>query len=181
MFPFNTYNSISDKLTIKTRIITMNKIIATLLVALIGAVSPNCYSESEVESLSPELRALLKQEMLAIQEGMKNIVPAFASGNLEGVSDIAGKINRSFILKQKITDSQKHELHEKLSKGFILKDQQFHKYAGMLEHVSEERHTELVGFYYSKLLESCVGCHSEHAGHQFSAFTNESAKEEHHH
>ncbi len=90
----------------------MNKIIGTLLVALIGAVSPNGYSESEVESLSPELRALLKQEMLAIQEGMKNIVPAFASGNLEEVSDIAGKINRSFILKQKITDSQKHEIHE---------------------------------------------------------------------
>lgn len=159
----------------------MNKIIGTLLVVLIGAISPYGYSESKVESLSPKLRALLKQEMLAIQEGMENIVPAFASGDLEEVSDIAGKINRSFILKQKITDSQKHELHEKLSKGFILKDQQFHKYAGMLEHVSKENHTELVGFYYSKLLESCVGCHSEHAGHRFPIFTNEAAKEERHH
>ena len=158
----------------------MKKIIGTLLVALIGAVSPNCYSESETESLSPELRVLLKQEMLAIQEGMKNIVPAFASGDIEKVSYIAGKISRSFILKQNITDSQKHELHEKLSKEFILKDQKFHKYAGMLEHVSKESHTELVGFYYSKLLESCVGCHSEHASHRFPLFTNESAKKEQH-
>jgi len=159
----------------------MKKIIGTLLIALIAAVSSSCYSKSEVESLSPELRALLKQEMLAIQEGMKNIVPAFASGNLEDVSEIAGQINRSFILKQKITDSQKHELHEKLPKGFIVKDQQFHKYAGMLEHVSEERHTELIGFYYSKLLESCTGCHSAYASHRFPIFINESAKEEHHH
>jgi hypothetical protein len=158
----------------------MKKIMSILLIALIGAVSLNGYSQNEVQSLSPELRALLKQEMLAIQDGMQNIVPAFASGNLQEVSDIAAKINRSFILKQEITDLQKHELHEKLSKGFILKDQQFHKYAAMLEHVSKENHTELVGFYYSKLLESCVGCHSEHAGHRFPIFTNESAKEDHH-
>ena len=159
----------------------MNKIIGILLITLIGTVSSSCYSASEVASLSPELRALLKQEMLAIQDGMKNIVPAFASGNLEEVSVLAGKINRSFILKQKITDSQKHELHEKLPKGFILKDQQFHKYAGMLEHVSKERHIELVGFYYSKLLESCVGCHSKHASQRFPIFTKESVMEDHHH
>ena len=159
----------------------MKKIIATLLVALMGAVSPNCYSENEAESLSPELRFLLKQEMLAIQEGMINIVPAFASGDLEEVANIAGGINRSFILKQKITDAQKHELHEKLSKDFIIKDQKFHEYAGMLEHVSKEGHTELVGFYYSKLLESCLGCHSEHASHRFPIFTKEPAKKEHLH
>lgn len=154
---------------------------ATLLIALMGAVSSNCYSENSVESLSPELRALLTQEMLAIQDGMKDIVPAFAAGKLTEVSDIAGKISKSYILKQKITDSQKHELHQKLSKQFILKDQQFHKDAGMLAHVSEEGHTELVGFYYSKLLESCIGCHSEHASHRFPAFAKESPKESHHH
>jgi len=119
--------------------------------------------------------------MLALQEGMKNIVPAFASGDLEKVSDIAGKMNKSFILKQKITDSQKHELHEKLSKDFIQKDQQFHQYAGMLEHVSKERHIELVGFYYSKLMESCIGCHSKYANHRFPMLSNEPAKEAHHH
>jgi hypothetical protein len=160
---------------------TMNKIIAVFLVVLITGVSSNSYSESSIGSLSPELRALLKQEMLAIQEGMQNIVPAFAAGNLDKVSEIAGKIEKSFILKQKITDTQKDELHEKLSKGFISKDQQFHKYAGMLSHVSEKGHTELVSFYYSKLLESCVGCHSEYARHEFPEFTHEKKKDGHHH
>ena len=159
----------------------MKKIIAMLLVTLTGAVSSDAYSESEVESLSPELRILLQQEMLAIQQGMQTIVPAFASGNLAEVSDVAGKISRSFILKQRITDAQKHELHAKLSTGFILKDQQFHKYAGMLERVSKEGHTELVSFYYSKLLESCAACHSEHANHRFPVFSHQSAKDGHHH
>jgi hypothetical protein len=159
----------------------MIRIKHTLLIAVITCLSFNSYSDSGVESLSPELRSLLKQEMNAIQEGMKNIVPAFVSGNLDDVSAIAGEIKSSFILKQKLTVSQRHELHEKLPHSFIKKDKQFHKYAGMLEHVSEERHTELVGFYYSKMLESCSGCHSEHAAHRFPAFSHESSKEKHHH
>jgi hypothetical protein len=159
----------------------MNKLISALLVTFIGLLSTNCYSQSKIESLSPELRVLLKQEMLALQDGMKNIVPAFASGDLEEVSHIAGIINKSFILKQKITDSQKHELHEKLSKDFIKKDQQFHQYAGMLEHVSKEKHIELIGFYYSKLMESCIDCHSEYATHRFPMLSNDPAKKEEHH
>lgn len=167
----------------------MNKIITTLFIALISTVSLNCYSESGikseskggVEALSPELRALLKQEMLAIQQGMQKMVPAFISGDLEQVSTVAGNIKSSFIMKQKITSAQKHELHKKLPKDFIEKDQQFHKYAGMLEHVSEEGHTELVSFYYSKMLESCVGCHSAHATHRFPLLSIESARSGHHH
>jgi hypothetical protein len=119
--------------------------------------------------------------MLAIQNGMQKMVPAFVSGDLEQVSEIAGKISKSYILKQKITKSQKHELHKKLSKEFILKDQKFHKYAGMLEHVSKENHTEFVGFYYARMLESCIGCHSEHASYRFPSFSNVPVKKEHDH
>jgi hypothetical protein len=159
----------------------MKIIINIMLATLMGAISPISYSQNEVESLSPELRTLLKQEMLAIQEGMKNMVPAFVSGDLKDVSEIAGKIKKSFILKQKISDAQKHELHKKLSKDFIRKDQKFHKYAGMLEHVSKENHTELVSFYYSKLLESCIGCHSEHASHRFPMLSTKPPQNDHHH
>jgi hypothetical protein len=111
---------------------------AALLATLIASVSLSTYAGNELESLSPGLRVLLKQEMREIQNGMKDIVPAFASGDLEQVSDIAGKISNSYIMKRKITDTQKHELHEKLPKAFLLKDQQFHKYAGMLAHVSKQ-------------------------------------------
>lgn len=147
----------------------------------IAFASINSYSESPVKKLSPELRSLLKQEMLAIQEGMKDIVPAFISGDLERVSIIAGSISRSFIMKKKITDEQKHELHKVLPVGFIEKDQKFHKYAAMLEHVSQEKHTELVSFYYSKMLESCLGCHSEYAEHKFPLLSDKTIEKGHHH
>lgn len=159
----------------------MNKMILALLAALIAAVPLNSYAESPLESLSPELSALLKQEMVAIQGGMQNIVPAFAAGDFGTVSEIAGKIKNSFILKQKMSDEQRHELHEKLPPGFIAKDQQFHRYAGMLEHVSEKKNTELVSFYYSKMLESCIACHSEYAAHRFPDLNTKAEKEEHHH
>lgn len=159
----------------------MNKIMPLLFIVLIATASSNCFSESPVENLSPQLRGLLKQEMLALQEGMKNIVPAFASGDLKKVSIIAGNIRNSFIMKQALSASQKHELHEKLPNAFIKKDQQFHQYAGMLEHVSQEQHIELVGFYYSKLLESCIGCHSEYALHRFPELSHKPSKNDHHH
>lgn len=159
----------------------MKKLVGTLLISLFGFASTNSFSENQVEGLSPELRALLTQEMLAIEEGMKNIVPAFAAGDLEQVAEIAGKISNSYILKQQITDEQKQELRSKLPKEFIAKDQEFHKDAGMLEHVSKEAHTELVAFYYSRLLESCSACHSQHASHRFPNFSDQSPAKDHHH
>jgi|SRR5690554_670333 len=147
----------------------------------LGMCSANVYADKGVESLSPELRVLLIQEMVSIQQGMQDIIPAFASGNLSAIEKIAAQMKNSYILEQKLSDKQKHELHEKLSQAFIAKDQEFHKYAGMLEHVSQKKHTELVGFYYSKLLESCVSCHSAHATHRFPALTVSAEESAHHH
>lgn len=160
----------------------MKKYLKALLVGLIFCVfTTNSYSEGGVESLSPELRSLLSKEMGAIQEGMKGIIPAYAAGDLSEVAEIAGKIKNSFILKQQVTKEQKHELHHKLPAAFIQKDQKFHQYAGMLQHVSQEGNMELVGFYYSRLIESCVGCHTEHARHRFPELSGEARTEKHHH
>jgi len=152
-----------------------------LFTLFVGMASVNCYSESRVENLSPELRALLKQEMVSIEKGMKAIIPAYISGELSEISEIAGQIKSSYILKQRISEAQKHELHEKLPQDFISKDQELHKYAGMLEHASKEKNTELIVFYYSKLLESCVGCHSQYAGHRFPNLTSGRVNEKHQH
>jgi len=139
------------------------------------------YAESGVESLSPELRSLLSKEMLAIQDGMTSIFPAYISGNLNEVANIAHKIKNSYILKQSINQVQKHELKTKLPKAFLQSDQRFHQYAGMLAHVAEERNFELVGFYYSKLAESCVSCHSQYGLHKFSDFEVKTIHKDDHH
>lgn len=120
-----------------------------------------------VEALSPGLRELLSKEMVAIQNGMLSILPAYSSGNWAEIAITAAKIERSYILKQKLTESQIKELHSALPPSFLEKDQKFHYMAGMLEHVAKNRKSELINFYFSEMTESCVGCHSAFATKKF--------------
>ena len=136
---------------------------------------------SGVESLSPELRKLLSKEMQEIEKGMMTILPAYASGNWSAIEDIGTKMERSYILKQSITDAQIEELHSTLPSAFIKLDEQFHYFAGMLSHAAKNRKSELVGFYFSKLSESCVSCHSQYATHKFRGFVESGNVEKHSH
>ena len=134
-----------------------------------------------VESLSPALRALLAQEMLALETGMQAIIPAYSSGNWSEIALIAEQMENSYILKQALTDEQKKELHSSLPGSFIDMDKQFHYLAGMLKHVAKNEKSELVGFYFSKLNESCVDCHAQYATHRFPAFEKKADSGEHSH
>lgn len=134
-----------------------------------------------VEALSPELRDLLSKEMIAIQDGMMSIIPAYSSGNWTEIAMTAGKIERSYILKQSLTESQVKELHTLLPPSFIEKDQEFHYLAGMLEHVAKENKAELINFYFSEMTESCVKCHSMYAVKKFPALAAKGDNADHTH
>ena len=134
-----------------------------------------------VEALSRDLRDLLSQEMIALQSGMMSIIPAYNSGNWSEIETTAGKIKRSYILKQNLTESQVKELHSVLPHAFIEKDQRFHYLAGMLEHVAKIKKAELINFYFSEMNESCVSCHTISATHKFPALTSKEEKGEHAH
>lgn len=136
---------------------------------------------SGVESLSPELRKLLSKEMQELEKGMMSIVPAFASGDWGEIEDIGQKMERSYILMQNISDAQIEELHSSLPGSFVRLDQQFHYYAGMLSHAAKNKKSELVGFYFSKLSESCVSCHSRYATHKFPGFIEPGKVDKHLH
>lgn len=140
---------------------------------------------SVVESLSPELREVLSKEMQALQDGMKSIIPEYIAGKWNEVETIATQMKNSYILKKKLSEHQVHELHSKLPPLFIELDQEFHYLAGMLAHAAEKKKPELVGFYFSKLGESCVGCHTRFATHKFPALAKgnatATATEEHKH
>ena len=69
---------------------------------------------SQGGQLSPELLALLNQEMGLIQQGMMDMLPAISAGEWDKVSAIGLKIKESFILKQELTEAQKEELHRVL-------------------------------------------------------------------
>jgi hypothetical protein len=126
---------------------------------------------SGVEALSHDLRNLLSQEMQALQSGMMSIIPAYTSGDWSEIETIAGKIKNSYILKQSLTENQVKELHSVLPHEFLEKDQRFHYLAGMLEHAAKNKKPELINFYFSKMNESCVNCHTVFATHKFTELT----------
>ena len=135
---------------------------------------------SGTEALSPELRELFSKEMVELQNGMKDLIPLYISGKMDEIATIAAQMEGSYVLKQNLTKEQMHELHSKLPDSFIKLDQEFHYLAGMLEHVAKEEKTELVGFYISRMTESCLGCHTEYATHKFSALAPEKQAEHSH-
>ena len=131
--------------------------------------------------LSAGLSHLLNQEMVAIEKGMQDLVPAISSGEWEAVASIAQKISDSFIMKQKLTATQKEELHQVLPQHFIEMDQDFHSSAGMLAHAAEMKNSDVVNFYFFKLNNSCVACHSKYATQRFPGLVegNEEGRHKH--
>lgn len=124
---------------------------------------------SAVESLSPKLRKLLTEEMQALQKGMMSIIPAYAAGDWSEIKATADKMKNSYILQKNLNDKQIKELHSTLPDSFLKLDQQFHYLSGMLSHAAEMKKSELVGFYFSELSNSCIECHAQYATHKFPA------------
>ena len=134
---------------------------------------------SNIVNLSPKLRNLLSQEMRYLQKGMIEMYPMYISGDWTKIIPIAKKIENSYILKQNLTKEQMHELHSKLSNEFIELDQYFHYLAGMLGHAAKMEKPELVGFYFGKMNETCLSCHTKFATHKFPALAPKAQVHEH--
>ena len=134
---------------------------------------------SKAVQLSPGLLALLNQEMGLIQQGIMDMVPAIAAGEWDKVSAIGQKVEESFILKQKLTEAQKEELHRVLPQQFIEMDRDFHKSAGMLAHAAQMKNADVVNFYFYKMNAACVSCHAKFAAERFPGLAK-GAEEGHH-
>lgn len=127
-----------------------------------------------IQQLSPELRGLFRDEMVALQGAMLELVPAIVSGDSESTARIAERIRAGYVLAQKLTDAQREELERTLPEPFLERDGEFHELAGGLAAAAQERQAPLVSFYFYKLSESCVGCHSRYAVHRFPGYAKPS-------
>lgn len=134
-----------------------------------------------VISLSADLHRLLGAEMIAIENGMKDLVPAISSGEWETIATIAQGIRDSFIMKQKLTTAQKEELHRVLPDLFIEMDQDFHNSAGMLAHAAGMKNADVVNFYFFKLNDACVACHTRYASGRFPGLAKDDDVDNHQH
>ena len=123
-----------------------------------------------VGTLSGDLRGLLTMEMLQIEKGMHKIFSHMVRGEFRQVNKIALDIRDSFILKKRLSKSQKAELRTKLPNSFLELDQSFHETAGDLANAAEFGDKDTVVEYYQKMVGKCVQCHSKFATHRFKNF-----------
>jgi len=129
--------------------------------------------ENSSLNLSAEIKDLLKQEMQAVEKGMKQLVSSMATGDWQETNKIAKQIQASYIMKKSLTAEQMKQLHHALPEQFIKLDHAFHRYAGMLAHAAEMKNADVAGFYFYKMNDSCVQCHSVYAQEKFSGFSSD--------
>jgi hypothetical protein len=132
-------------------------------------------------ALSPELTELLREEMRGIASGVQTLVTAIATGEWKTIADTSTRIRASYIMEQKLTAAQKEELETALPEVFKLMDANFHREAGNLGRAAEARDAELTSFYFYRMLESCVACHSAYATTRFPNLAAGAAGEAHQH
>ncbi|CAM2010652.1 hypothetical protein APED_28585 [Acanthopleuribacter pedis] len=145
-----------------------------LLTTLIAGTPPT------TPTLSPELRALLIEEMKLLEESVNKIPGLLARGALYPVAVQAHQMQDSFVLKKKLTPEQRTALHRQLPAEFIKRDQRFHALAGKLHDAALAGDAELSAMFFGRLVEACIGCHGDYAAHRFPKLKTQ-PKAAHHH
>jgi len=122
-------------------------------------------------NLPLDIKQLLKKEMLAVEKGMQKLISTIAAGDWQQTAVIGKQIQASYLMKQNLTDEQLKHLHHILPEQFIKLDHSFHHYAGMLAHAAEVKNADVVSFYFYKMNDSCIQCHSSYAQSKFTGFS----------
>lgn len=150
------------------------------LMIVIGMLTSVSSVAKEPLNIPDDIRPILKKEMLAVEKGMQELISSIAKGDFEKTAIIGKQIQASYILKQSLTAEQMKHLHHSLPEQFIKQDHDFHQYAGMLAHAAEMKNTDVINFYFYKMNDSCVQCHSRYAQKRFPAFFTQTEKHEVH-
>ena len=130
--------------------------------------------------LSAELASLLSEEMLAIERGLGVLMTALSSGDWPLVAETSERIEKSYILAQRLTPEQLEELGRVLPERFKALDSAFHQAARKLSSAARERDAELALFHSYKLMEACIECHATYARGRFPGFESAGQDHEHH-
>jgi hypothetical protein len=156
----------------------------TLGVAVVTLVTPKVLSaelSAPIPSLnmSPDLRQLFQAEMRELLLGTQRIAGALPVANWDSIADSAMAMRNSYVLEKKLTPTQRHDI-EKLPERFKVFDEAFHRRAEKLAHAAEAKDAEAVSFHFSRLLDTCVACHSTYAKSKFPNFRSEGGAEHRH-
>jgi len=130
--------------------------------------------------LSPDLLELLRAEMREITGGVQDMVLSLATADWKEIQEISEKMRASYIMEKKLTPTQAGELERALPERFKQLDAEFHRRAQRLGAAAAAHDAELVVFHYSRLVESCVRCHSAFASQRFTGFASPVPPAHHH-
>lgn len=156
----------------------------TLGLAILTFVTPRLLpAEPSVSTpslnMSPDLQQLFQAEMRELLLGTQLIAGALPVGNWDGIADSAMAMRNSYVLDQKLTPAQRHDL-EQLPQQFKAFDEAFHHRAEKLAHAAKAKDAEAVSFHFSRLLDTCIACHATYAKMKFPNFRSEGRAEHRH-
>ena len=163
-----------------------NKFLAAIIVigSLVTIPVHTCAAEPPIPHQGIELSHgtlnLLRAEMREIAGGIQGIALSLATADWRAIEETSAKIQASYIMAQKLTVDQKKELKTALPERFKQLDAEFHQRAGKLGAAAAARDPELAAFHYSRMVESCISCHSSFASERFPGFAPPAPQGHHH-
>jgi len=150
---------------------TFQTLMLVFLTGVLASVSSVAQEPNKL-NIPADVKPILKKEMVAIEKAMQELVSTMAKGNWEKTAEIGKQIQASYLMKQRLSAEQMKQLHHSLPEHFIKLDHSFHQYAGMMAHAAEVKNSDVMSFYFYKMNDSCVQCHSLYAQEQFPAFSS---------
>ncbi|MEN8264142.1 MAG: hypothetical protein ABFR82_11820 [Nitrospirota bacterium] len=143
--------------------------IIILMSAVAVCAEKNPDEKAEIH-LSKKVRRLLSAEMNRIQNGMTNLVIAVSAGKWNEISLVSGKMEKGYIMRQKLTEEQREEFNSSLPEGYKKINNEFQEVLSHLIRAAVEHDGLLVNSYFSRLNKTCISCHSKYAKKRFPGF-----------
>lgn len=149
------------------RVIRNMALIAVVTFGVLGSLHAGEPAEPVGPKLPDRVRGLLLQEMNAIERASEEILNALVRGRDAVVAEKAEAIHDSFILKQKMTESDRKALMKAVPREFVQRDRAFHELTGELAAAGREGDGARQRQLFSEMIEACTACHARYAHDRF--------------
>ncbi len=101
---------------------------------------------------------------------MTNLVIAVSAGKWNEISLVSGKMEKGYIMRQKLTKEQREEFNSSLPEGYKKINNEFQESLSQIIRAAGEHDGLLVNSYFSRLNKTCISCHSKYAKKRFPGF-----------
>ncbi len=122
--------------------------------------------------ISNKLKRVLASEMKVLQQHMNSLAASVPAGRFTEIAATSEEIGKRDILEKRLSDKERTELNNILPSEYKIFEHELFRAAEMLNKASENNNPQFVSFFYSKLNESCIMCHSIYAKERFPDFKN---------